>query len=89
MKKVSRIRDIIYMLGELSLLFRTPSDTCVEDNRLYNDVGKILGDIHFILQMYKYADEDRKLKIRRKVAQLRIVTQKCAIFLESSIREEK
>ena len=59
-------------LSELALKYRQADfpELEFEDKRFFNDIGKILGYMHYILMAYSYADEEKKLRIRRVVSQL-------------------
>jgi len=71
MKKLVECR---IRLGSIAEMFRHADvefvELSFEDKKMLNDIGKILFSLWHILHVYDFSDENKKLEIRQKIADL-------------------
>lgn len=67
-------------LCDIALKFRCSdmefSEFSIEDKKMLNDVGKIIGYLCFLLLKYEYTNEEEKLEIRRNIVRIRSCIEK-------------
>ena len=91
MKKLVECR---IRLGSIAEKFRHADvefvELSLEDKKMLNDIGKILFSIWHILHVYDFSDENKKLEIRQKIADLNeTLDETCRVISDEGLDFEK